>query len=180
MEFVSNNCLVCTSTGSWVSLSMWNLISVEAKCNALKSRDHQLKQTYLFHYKCNVNCFTVRAYPLSILLFLRIFASEFSLRSPRVRLSFILGSSILIWASAYVKADLNYWKIKLGWNKVEIRTSHLFCHSDKNNWTTLLKFNRWQLTFDLIILLWYLDDNISAFGVISQTTLKANLRLDMC
>lgn len=100
--------LVWRSMGSWVSLSMWKRTSKEDSVSAL----NDIKMRFMWiTTSLNIQLFAFvfllffhfGLYPFSILCLLRILASLFRPRRLFVISSFLLVSSILIWASAYVK-----------------------------------------------------------------------------
>lgn len=121
------------------------------------------------------------SHPFSILFFLRILASLLRLRRLLVTASVILGSSILIWASAYVSAAFRVQEqncaVNGHWFQFVIRlvsvvigfTRHIFTNYHYKC------LNISKCTLDLMTLLAYLALTISASFVISHITEKANL-----
>lgn len=97
------------SMGSWVSLSMWKRTSNEDNVRALKGESNTHPFNIQLLYK-RENCrgqnkslifnSQLWAHPFSILRFLRILANLLRPLKLLVILSFLVLSSILIWASA--------------------------------------------------------------------------------
>lgn len=96
------------SMGSWVSLSMWNRTSNEDNARALRGNPTLIPLIYTYYIKENcrgqnkslIFYSQLWAHPFSILRFLRILANLLRPLKLLVILSFLVLSSILIWASA--------------------------------------------------------------------------------